>query len=31
MGVIREVRPAAGIVAEMVGAVQRILHRDGAP
>ncbi|GAB4603115.1 hypothetical protein MOKP20_44370 [Mycobacterium avium subsp. hominissuis] len=31
VGVIREVRPAAEIVAEMVGAAQRILHRDGAP
>lgn len=31
VGVIREVRPAAEIVAEMVGAVQRILHRHCAP
>ncbi|ETZ42401.1 NAD(P)H-dependent flavin oxidoreductase [Mycobacterium avium] len=31
VGVIREVRPAAEIVAEMVRAAQRILHRDGAP
>lgn len=31
VGVIREVRPAAEIVAEMFGAAQRILHRDGAP
>ncbi|ATO63158.2 nitronate monooxygenase [Mycobacterium avium subsp. hominissuis] len=31
VGRIREIRPAAEIVAEMVGAAQRILHRDGAP
>lgn len=31
VGRIREIRPAAEIVAEMVGAAQRILHHDGAP
>lgn len=31
VGVIREVRPAAEIVAEMVGDAKRILNRDAAP